>query len=287
VLADRQTLERFGLHDRVICRYDEHEYDIADNQLLTVALRRGSTLATLPRVRRRARRLASLLEDYCDPNALDLDAGEGAFDYSRHNEHYRAAHTLSWLLLDRRSINDDFSTGATAVRSFVIDMNALFERFVERLLREALTDEAVDITAQQRDSIFWRPDLARPYAAIRPDIVVQRRSTPPSRVPLDAKYKRYDSRAVAVEDLTQAFLYAYAYRERDSSTPPRALLAYPSETSGPPKTFNVQVRSVAERAIDAELTAIAIHIPTALHEIIGREHGPTMSALRRITTSTA
>ena len=59
ILPDRQLLERFGLYDRIICRYDELEHDIADNQLLARALLRGSGIATLTDVRSRARRIAA------------------------------------------------------------------------------------------------------------------------------------------------------------------------------------------------------------------------------------
>jgi 5-methylcytosine-specific restriction enzyme subunit McrC len=34
LLSDRQVLRRFGQVDRLVCRFDEHEQDIAENQLL-------------------------------------------------------------------------------------------------------------------------------------------------------------------------------------------------------------------------------------------------------------
>ena len=39
ILGDRQVLERFGQLDRIICRFDELEHDVIENQLLTAALR--------------------------------------------------------------------------------------------------------------------------------------------------------------------------------------------------------------------------------------------------------
>jgi 5-methylcytosine-specific restriction enzyme subunit McrC len=112
LLPDRQALERFGFYDRVVCRYDEHEHDIADNQLLALALAHGNRIATVPRVRRRARALAALLEDLCDPRALDVRLGPEAFTYSRHNEHYRSAHALSWMVLQERGPDEALVTGA-------------------------------------------------------------------------------------------------------------------------------------------------------------------------------
>ena len=265
LLVDRQHLERFGLYDRLICRYDEHEHDIEDNQLLALGLAEGARIATVPRVRRHARSLSALLEDLCDPSSLDPAAGPQAFTYSRHNEHYRTAHALSWMLLHARGPDEELATGGTRLRSFLIDMNTLFERFAERALRLALESSGIEVKPQQSDSIFWRPDLRARYARVRPDLLAQRRERPEARLPIDAKYKRYDNRRVAVEDLTQAFLYGYAYRDPESAgSPPRAALLHPAETPGDPSMTPIQVRSVAERSVDAELTVVALHIPTVL-----------------------
>lgn len=265
LLPDRQELERFGLYDQVICRYDEHEHDIPDNQLMALALGHGSRIAILPRVRRRARALAALLEDVCDPWALDVALGPDAFAYSRHNEHYRVAHAVSWMVLEELGPDEALSTGQGPLRSFLIDMNTLFERFLERAFRLALQPAEVRVDAQRTDSIFWRPDTSTPYGRVRPDLLIYPATRPQARIPIDAKYKRYDDAKVDVDDLTQVFLYAYAYRDPEAiGTPPRAILVHPSETPGEPRVMPLQVRSVAERVVDAELTVLAVHIPTIL-----------------------
>jgi len=281
LLSDRQHLERFGLYDRVICRYDEHEHDIADNQLLAAALAKGARVATLPRVRRRARGLAAVLEDICDPRALDPALGPDAFVYSRHNEHYRAAHALSWLVIGERGPDDTLSTGPTQLGSFLIDMNTLFERFLERALRLALMSAGVGMRAQRSDSIFWRADRHVPYATVRPDLLLQRDDRPQARLPVDAKYKRYDTQQVDVGDLTQVFLYAYAYRDPDAGAAPAAMLVHPSEIPGDPRSTRLEVRSVAERRVDAQLTVVGVHIPTML-DAADAGGGPSLDALRDV-----
>jgi 5-methylcytosine-specific restriction enzyme subunit McrC len=285
-LTERQELERFGLYDRIVCRYDEHEHDIPDNQLLGVALARGSRIATLPRVRRRARALAALLEDLCDPRALDLAVGPDAFTYSRHNEHYRTAHALSWMVLDELGPDEALATGQTPVRSFLIDMNTLFERFLEQAFRLALGRAAVNVEAQRSDSIFWRPDRRERYARVRPDLVLERVERPQARLPVDAKYKRYDHGRVDVDDLTQVFLYAYAYRDPKATGIPRAVLVYPSEMPGEPRITPLQVRSVEERSVDAELTVVGVHIPTVL-DAANAGGGRTIDILRELTLGMA
>ena len=184
LLPDRQELERFGLYDRVVCRYDEHEHDIPDNQLLALALAHGSRIATLPRVRRRARALAALLEELCNPRELDIALGSERFTYSRQNDHYRTAHVLSWMVLQEQGPDEALGTGQARLRSFLIDMNTLFERFLERALRVAVQPAGVGVEAQRSESIFWRPDLRARYARVRPDLLLQRAERPhasPSR----------------------------------------------------------------------------------------------------------
>jgi 5-methylcytosine-specific restriction enzyme subunit McrC len=283
LLPDRQVLERFGLYDRVFCRYDEHEHNIPDNQLLARALAQGSRIATLPRVRSRARALAALLEDLCEPLALDIATGPKAFTYSRHNEHYRTAHAISWMVLQEQGPDEALTTGQVRLRSFLINMNRLFEQFLERALKLALETAGMAVEAQRSDSIFWRPDLGERYARVRPDLLLRRTERPQARLPVDAKYKRYDFGRVDVGDLTQAFVYAYAYRDPEAAgTPPQAVLVHPSETPGDPRVTRLQVRSVAERLVDAELTVVGIHIPTLL-DAADAGGGPSLVALRELS----
>lgn len=280
LLPDRQLLERFGRYDRVLCRYDEHEHDIADNQLLALALAQGARTATLRNVRRRARGLAAVLEEVCDPGALDISPGREAFAYSRHNEHYRPAHALCWLVLQHVGLDEALSTGQASIRSFLVDMNRLFERFVERALALALAPLNISVTTQRSDSIFWRPDSRVRYARVRPDCLVHA-GTLSARLPVDAKYKRYAERRVDVDDLTQVFLYAYAYRDPQAVHPPRAMLIHPSESPGDARQIPVEVRSVAERQVDAELTVVGVHIPTVLDEA-ETGSGSTLTALAEL-----
>ena len=132
-LPDRQMLDRLGLLDQVVCRYDEHELDVPENQLLALALRRGARTAVDPAIRRGARGLADTFEELCSPAAFPLDLGRDAIIYDRMNEHYRDAHELAFLLLEGLGPQDPMTVGEKAVRSFLIDMSPLFERFVEKV----------------------------------------------------------------------------------------------------------------------------------------------------------
>src|SRR4051794_34440294 len=185
------------------------------------------------------------------------------------------------MLLDNLGPDEELQAGRVGLRSFLVDMSSLFERFVERMLRCAIGSAGTG-AAQQSASIFWRPDLGKRYAHVRPDFLVQPTGESRRRLAVDAKYKRYDGRSAAAGDLTQAFLYAYAYRDPADATPPRAVLVHPSETPGEPTEVPVQVRSLNDQLVDAELTVLGVHIPTCIAQARAGS-GSTLDALRAAT----
>jgi 5-methylcytosine-specific restriction enzyme subunit McrC len=291
LLADRQYLERFGLWDSIVCRYDEHELDIPDNQLIAKALRRAAALAVDARVRRRVRNVAEFFNEICDADAFDPAVEPRSMSYTRQNDYYRPAHALCWMILQQQALDSDLThaeqqgdqpADMVRLRSFLIDMNTLFERFLERVLQDALREAGIHVKAQRSDPIFWRPDTGKAYARVRPDLLVRPRESEDIHLPVDAKYKRYDGGAADVGDLTQAFLYAYAYRATgQSSETPGAILIHPIETPGAPSVTPLEVRSVVERTVDAALVVVGVHIPTILDEV-ARGEGIGLDRLRSL-----
>lgn len=228
ILLDRQVRERFGRVDRLICRYDERETNIAENQLLAAALSVASRRARSVSLRRRAHRLASLFQEQCDPRDLDLATVAEAIVYNRLNQHYQPAHVVAWLVLDGLGVRDLHASGPNDCFAFLMNMNTLFEAFVDRLVRQLLRPLGAVVTSQRKDGSVLR-DLTttKTYASVIPDLVVS--GIGEGRVPMDAKYKTYDGEKADRGDLYQAFLYAMAYRAKQQHRP-RALLLYPTAT---------------------------------------------------------
>ncbi len=112
-------------------------------------------------------------------------------------------------------------------------MNLLFEQFVSQLLEDGLTGTGVRVHRQRRDSSILFDELrSRSYASVIPDVVLERTQLRGSRqvVPIDVKYKPYDSRRVDSSDIYQTFLYAFAYR--GDALPAPVAIIYPRETTG-------------------------------------------------------
>ena len=267
ILTDRQVLKRFGRLDRIHCRFDDLEGDVDENRLLlagAVAATRHVRSVTL---RRSLERLRSVLMLTCDVSEFDPRGVRKELVYDRLNAHYEAAHGLSYLLLDGLGLDDLLFQGTTRGTSFLIDMNALFERFVEVVFRRALEGRRVSVEAQlPMRSVLWDVGKNAPYGTVRPDLVIRRDD---GRVlAVDAKYKTYDVHDVSSADLYQLMIYALATcRPRAGEEPslPKALLVYPASAA---QSVNVVVeaRSLGGSA-EARVRTLALSIPEVLREL--------------------
>jgi 5-methylcytosine-specific restriction enzyme subunit McrC len=280
ILADKQVLKKFGRIDLLLCRYDEYETDVPENQILGAALDKCVRRAQHETVRLKVGRLRSIFEEVCNYRLLDSKLVRQRMVYHRQNSHYRYPHELAWLVLDGLGgVNNLFTTGQTACFAFLIDMNLLFERFVYGLFERILAGTSFEMEYQRSDrSIVWNVDRNQPYSRVRPDLLIRSRLTPQRRLAIDAKYKLYDEKKISPGDVYQSFLYAYAYGGRlDDKGPPAALIIYPS--SAPSRdSVRLHVRS-AKKIAAAEIKALGLSIPVCLDEIEGVRARHTLSEL--------
>lgn len=219
-------LRRMGRADRVPCRFDERLQDVPENQLLAVALRACERRVRHASVHRQLASILPVFEDVCDPAALDLTAGVPSIHYHRLNEHYRAAHDVARLVLEGTALRALDHTGRVESHAFLLDMNAIFERFVWRLCDRLAAGTGTRVHYQAASSSILRAEPGdRPYGRVIPDVLVERWTPEFDRIAIDAKYKRYDESKVDSADVYQAFLYAYAF---STGSTPRALLVHPA-----------------------------------------------------------
>ena len=266
ILGDRQLLERFGQLDRIICRFDELEHDVVENQLLTAALQVASPRVTSVGLQRRISRLRGVLEPICDTNQLNLAGARTTMTYNRLNAHYETAHQLVWLLFDALGIDDLFAPGEAQSFSFLLNMNQLFERFVTRVVEQVLPGARYRVTSQSPfKSVVWNVSSQRPYTSIIPDVVVERRGESDCRVAIDAKYKLYDERGFDQGDIYQTFLYAFALGATASGGVPTSLLLYPA-TAEEPRNTRLRIRRLSGGA-GAEIVGIGLPVAALLKEL--------------------
>lgn len=259
-LLMREQINRHASRfDLLECRFDEHSTNIAENQILAFALKMCAPHVTDTQVRLAVNRLLAIFDSLCQVDPLNLEDARHLV-YHRLNQHYKEAHQIAWLLIDGMGIKDLYAVRNLHSFAFLINMDPVFERFVWKVVVQALSETDFQVHYQKHDrSILWNAFTNRSYANIVPDLLIQSVIDPQRRIVIDAKYKRYDLRKISPEDIYQSFLYAYAYGGR---TKPYALLIHPSEGKTNLHT-HLQVRT-GEAATDATIYALGIEIPKAL-----------------------
>lgn len=280
-LGERQMFKRFGQIDRVICRFDELEQDILENQLILAALQICGKRVTHELVKPHVRKQQAIFEEICTADRFDLETARYQVIYHRLNEHYRDAHSLAWLIIDCFGVKDLLASGDTPCFAFLMDMNRLFERFTFHLLNRLLDHTYYHVRYQKEDrSIIWNAVTQQPYAKVVPDFLVESQRNFSSRLAIDAKYKLYDERKIAMGDIYQSFLYAYAYGSNPNTVLPHAVLLYPASDPSSRPTY-LHIRS-AERLVAAEVLAFGISLPEVLSEIRHGLHGPYTNAILKV-----
>jgi len=195
----------------------------------------------------------------CAIEGFDYRTVENRLDYHRANEHYRQAHRWALLLLRGSAFADLYSASGPDLRTFMLDMNALFEAFVTRLLRDAARGTGFTVQSQRTLPQAIRDEAGRTYTSVRPDLLlVQGRGPTTRRIPIDAKYKLYADKKISSGDLYQSFVYALSTSTAEC---PTAYVLYAADRDIPPQhiTLNRPGRVPAAR-----LVSIAVNVPAIL-----------------------
>jgi 5-methylcytosine-specific restriction enzyme subunit McrC len=220
----------------VPCHYQEHTDDVLENQALACALRlilRSGICdeRAQPRVRRSYQAVHALL-----PERSLAGADLAGIALNRLNADYQPMLALCRFFLDH--LGAEHLAGERDMLPFLIDMPALFERFVGCWLKQHLHDgwqvreqETLDI-ARYDDGTALR---------FRADVVIRRAGCSPPWCVLDTKYKAADK--IVESDLHQVVSYAKAYGAG------QAVLVYPE----PPPLAQATVGSVTVRFLTFDL----------------------------------
>jgi 5-methylcytosine-specific restriction enzyme subunit McrC len=194
-----RVARRGGLALPVDCEFEEYTADILHNRALraaTLALRR---LASLPLSTQRLlghqlRRFDEVGGAWEDPHSIDR------IIFNRLDRHYEPALQLAALVLGRSGIVD--MSGDRSASTFLIDMNRVFEAFVEAKLREALSPDP-SVSGQFETWLDCEGKVP-----IKPDLVFKHGGQ--DVFVADAKYKLLGSEHGKQADLYQLLAYCEA-----------------------------------------------------------------------------
>lgn len=245
-----------GLAVPVECCYDEYSADTQLNRLLLGAV---SRLRRLPGVtvttRQALQALVARLEGVGTVRPSDLRTSTR---FTRLNEHCRAAEHLARIVLEGASVRDE--AGSAGAAEFLVDMNALFEAFVEASLRRHLKRH-LDVESQHPT---WLDADGR--VRMKPDLVF-RRAGEMSYV-ADSKYKLTADGLGQSPDYYQLLAYTSAldldeglliYCQHDGAVPPqevsvrhlgKRLRTQAIQLDGPPADVEQQMRTLAQNILE-------------------------------------
>lgn len=215
------------LRHRTYCRFTELTWDIPENQIVRQVAHMTAGWVTGRALRDELRRIDRVLGEVT-PVRLSAQTVD-RFSYGRLNDDYRPIHRLCRLFIDGASVSED--EGVFDFRAFLFDMNALFERFVTRLLQHGAPAH-LEILDQRTIHLGTRRQVE-----MLPDIVVRRDGR--AILSIDCKYKRLDAGRFKNHDQYQILAYCTAL-DVD-----RGLLVYPRHEDA--LDDEIQVRNSAVR----------------------------------------
>ena len=207
------------------CRYEEFTADHRLNQCIAAGLRHAARMMSDPDLRIDLARGADRFFGHIQRIQLNGRVlRELVQGLDRRSSHYLDALYLVTLIYQGSCVSDHTRSGDALLSGFLLNMNLVFERFLERYLREA-AGPGFEVVAQDvRHGVFrfleneakWQS----PY--IQPDLVFRYRGTVVAVA--DAKYKNRLTHRPTSSDLYQLTTYGLAY---DMPEPREVLLLHP------------------------------------------------------------
>jgi 5-methylcytosine-specific restriction enzyme subunit McrC len=197
---------------RLACRYEEFSDDIALNQVMKAAIQRLRRLARSFANQRSLAELALIYADVADVPAAMLRWDRIVPD--RTNARWQGLLRLARLILGERFQNS--AAGAADGFALLFDMNALFERYVERLLGGIAVAAGVRLIGQggRRPCLFPEGNAGGLFETL-PDLQIVREGR--TTLVIDTKWKPLSDptsdrkMGVSQADLYQMMAYAQIY----------------------------------------------------------------------------
>lgn len=224
------------------CSFEEYTEDIELNRIIKAAFRR---LLQVPRLDRRiVQRMRFRYRTFDE--VASVPYGPRAVPkirFTRLNQHWLAATELARLILEQGSLRDE--TGKILGISFTIDMNQLFERFIEKIVGDEARRAGWQFVSQDQ----------RPFAdgiSVIPDLLL--RSADRDFAVGDAKYKDLDKQGPRTDDLYQLLAYCV------SLGLPAGLLFYAGKR--PLEQYVIRRTGITLEAIGIDMTGTPSEVET-------------------------
>ncbi len=249
ILTAPDIRQNYILRHRTYCQFTEFSWDLPENRVIRQAVHSAFQMVKKRDLRKRLAEVDQLLGEL-DPTPLPLSVFD-RFTYHRLNDDYEPIHRLARLILEGSSVSEEL--GEVGFRAFLLDMNLLFEQYVEASLIERMKPP-ISVSGQVKD----RLDTDR-RVPIKPDLVFYRDHQPV--LIADCKYKRQTDEAFRNADLYQVLAYCTAF---DLS---RGALIYPRWEVGLKGEVVVRNSDVRIRHFDVDLSVDVGVLPAVMDDL--------------------
>ena len=203
-------------------RHDVFLPDRAENRLLKLALEQVAKTTQDPANWRLASELRAMLAEVPASRLVTQDLR--LWSHDRLMAHYQAIKPWCELILNKQM--PIAVSGEWQGMSLLFPMEKLFEKYVERCLRQQLC-RAAELTPQSKKKHLCKHDGDSKFL-LKPDLLIDMHE---QRWILDAKWKRLDAgKPEKNYDLSQSDFYqlfAYGHKYRRDGTVPKMVLIYP------------------------------------------------------------
>lgn len=266
---------------RLPCHHFDRSADTALNRVLLAGLRKASDLAQDAALAGRVRHLAGLLQD--EVGSVRLDAallGRCRLGMDRLTRAYEPAVRLIEALLDEQGATPEGQASDVPLAGFLFDMNAFFERLLDRFLSENLPECDVRLQHRLTDMFLWEASESgarRRPPSPRPDYVVIPRTG--RRAVLDAKYRDLGATTLPREMLYQLAMYSFCHGAENRST-----ILYPSMREPKPGTVSEErllIRDPVTGKPISQLNLRGVPIPRLAELVVERPGDPTVERGRQ------
>lgn len=177
------------------------------------------------------------------------------FTYHRLTDDYQPMHRLCRLFLEGASLSE--VEGSLTFRTFLLDMNRLFETFVTQVLRDR-APFGISVAAQVPIHLDEQKKVP-----MQPDLVIRDRGV--SRLVADCKYKRLELDEFRHHDVYQVLAYCTAINVE------QGLLVYPSHEVNVREEVSVRHAPVVIRQttldLSGNLEALALACDCLAHDV--------------------
>jgi 5-methylcytosine-specific restriction enzyme subunit McrC len=199
ILFKEHLTHNFNRNDKIFCSYSELTTDILENRIIKYTIYELSQVPFLDdTIDSKLLNFYNRL-DQINLVSISLDSFK-IIEFTPLNEHYRTILALSELLLRDASLDEETLGKKTAI-SFLVDMNALFEKFVVRLFEERIKTEKLNVEEQK----VRYADITSNELQLKLDILISYKKKP--ILILDTKYKKFEG-SPEISHVAQLTLYS-------------------------------------------------------------------------------